>query len=56
MDEVNGMKSVRVIAREVQGDDTVVLTAEFEDRTESRTEKLVMKKIGNEWKVSGPVR
>src|ERR1043166_6380694 len=56
MDEVSGMKSVRVVSREAQGDDTAVLTVEFADRTESRTEKLVMKKIGNEWKVAGPVR
>jgi hypothetical protein len=48
------MKSVRVVSREAQGDDTVVLTAEFEGRTDSHTEKLVLKKIGNEWKVSGP--
>ena len=54
MDEVMGMKSVRVVNREVQGDDTVVLTVEFEGRTESQTEKIVMKKIGNEWKLSGP--
>ena len=56
MDEVSGMKSVRVVSREVRGDDTVVLTAEIEGRTDSRTEKLVMKKIGNEWKLSGPAR
>lgn len=54
MDEVMSMKSVRVINREAQGDDTVVLTAEFEGRTDSHTGKLVLKKIGNEWKVSGP--
>ena len=52
MDEVIGIKSIRVVNREVLGDDTVVLTAEFEGRTESRTQKLVMKKIGNEWKIS----
>jgi hypothetical protein len=56
MDEVMSMKSVRVINREVQGDDTVVLTAEFEGRTDSHTGKLVLKKIGNEWKVSGPAK
>jgi hypothetical protein len=54
MDDVIGLKSVRVLNREVQSDDTVMLTAAFEGRTDTRTEKLVMKKIGNEWKLSGP--
>ena len=54
MDEVMGMKSVRVVNREVRSDDTVVITAEIEGRTGTETEKLVLKKIGNEWKLSGP--
>lgn len=53
MDEVSSLKSVRLLNRDVQADDTVVLTAAFEDRAETRTEKLVMKKIGNGWKLSG---
>ena len=53
MDDAAGLKSVRVLNREVQSDDTVVLTAAFEDRTDTQTSKLLMKKIGNEWKVSG---
>jgi hypothetical protein len=53
MDEVSNLKSVRVLDREVQGDDTVVLSAEFVDGTDSHTGKLVMKKIGNDWKLSG---
>jgi len=52
-DHVIGLKSVRVLNREVQADDTVVLTATFEDRTETHTAKLLVKKIGNEWKLSG---
>ena len=52
MDEVMGLKSVRILNREVQGDDTVVLTAAFESRTDVQTGKLVMKKIGNGWKIS----
>ena len=52
MDEVMGLKSVRILNREVQGDDTVVLTAAFESRTDMQTGKLVMKKIGNGWKIS----
>ena len=54
MDEVSRLSSVRVLNREVQADDIVVVTAVFEDRTESHTEKLIMKKIGNDWKISGP--
>jgi hypothetical protein len=53
MDQVIGLKSVRVLKREVQADDTVVLTAAFEDRTDTHTTKLLVKKIGNDWKVSG---
>jgi hypothetical protein len=54
MDEVMGIKSVRVINREVRGDDTVVLTAELAGRTDTQIEQMVMKKVGNEWKLSGP--
>jgi hypothetical protein len=54
MDEVISLKSVRVLNREAQADDTVVLTTAFEGQTANRTEKLVMKKIGNDWKLSGP--
>ena len=53
MDHVNSLKSVRVLNREVQADGTVVLTATFEDRTDSHTGKVVMKKIGNDWKLFG---
>ena len=54
MDEVARLKSVRVLNREVQADDTIVLTAAFEEGTDTHTTKLLMKKIGNEWKISGP--
>ena len=56
MDEVMSIKSVRVLNREVQADDTVVVTAAFEDRTDTHTERLLMKKIGNDWKLSGPAQ
>jgi hypothetical protein len=55
MDEVMGMKSVRVINREPRGDDTTILTVEFEGHPDTHTEKIEMKKIGNDWKISGPV-
>jgi hypothetical protein len=53
MDEVIGIKSVRVVNREAQDNDTVVITAELEGLTESQTQKLLLKKIGSEWKVAG---
>jgi hypothetical protein len=56
MDQVVSLKSVRVLNREVQADDTVVVTAAFEDRTDTHTEKLLMKKIGNDWKLAGPAQ
>jgi hypothetical protein len=51
--EVGRLKSVRVRSREAQADDTVVLTVEFEEENQVVTEKLLMKRIGNEWKLSG---
>jgi hypothetical protein len=54
MDEVSGLKSVHVLNREAKSYDTFVLTAAFEDRTQTHTQKLVLKKIGNDWKLSGP--
>jgi hypothetical protein len=55
-DEFANLKSIRVLNREVQADDAVVLTAAFADRTNTQTVKLLMKKIGNDWKFSGPVQ
>jgi hypothetical protein len=49
-------KSVRVLNSEVQADDAVVLTAVFEANTSTQTVKLLMKKIGNDWKFSGPAQ
>jgi len=53
MDEVMNLKSVRVLNREAQGDDEAVLTVALEDRAETQTVKMLMKKVGNEWKISG---
>jgi len=53
MDEVSNLKSVQVLNRDFQNDDTVVLTIAFEDGNQTHTEKLLLKKIGNEWKLSG---
>jgi len=56
MDEVARLQSVRLLNREVQADGTVVLTAAFEDGTDTHTSKLLMKQIGNDWKISGPAQ
>ena len=53
MDHVVGVKSIRLLSREVQSDDTVLFTAEIENRTDTQTGKLLMKRVGNEWKLSG---
>jgi hypothetical protein len=52
-DEVSSLKSVRVLSREAQSDGTMVLTAAFEAKDDTHTTKLLLKKIGNEWKLSG---
>jgi hypothetical protein len=56
MDEVVGIRSVRIVKREPRGDDTMVLTAEMEGRNETRTDLLVMKKVGDVWKIAGPLQ
>jgi hypothetical protein len=53
MDEVSNLKSVQVINRDFQSDDTAVLTATFEDGDQTQTRKLILKKVGNEWKMAG---
>lgn len=53
MDEVSNLKSVQVLNRDFQSDDTVVLTAAFEDGDQTHTEKLLLRKVGNEWKLAG---
>jgi hypothetical protein len=53
MAEVASLKSVRVLNREAQDDATVVLTAAFEEETRVETNRLIMKKIGTDWRLSG---
>ena len=45
-------KSVHVLNREVQADDTVVFTTVFYNETRALPSKVHLKKIGNEWKLS----
>lgn len=51
MDEVFNIKSIHVLSREFQDADTAILTAQIEGRTETTTEKMVLIKTGNEWKL-----
>lgn len=53
MDEVSNLQSVQVINRDIQSDDTAVLTAEFQDGDQTHTTKLILKKVGNDWKMAG---
>ena len=53
MAQTASLKSVSVLNSEAQGDDAVVLTAAFDDGTGPHTMKLLMQKIGNDWKFSG---
>jgi len=50
MDEVARLRSVRVLSREVQADDTVVLTL-ANGMKYPTTNKAFMKRSGNEWKL-----
>ena len=56
MDEVINFRSVRVLNRETQADDTAVLTVAIEDKAETETVKMLLKKVGNEWKIAGPAQ
>jgi hypothetical protein len=53
MDEISNLKPVQVLNRDSQSDDTTVLTAAFEDGDQTHTTKLLLKKVGNEWKLAG---
>ena len=53
MAEVASLKSVRILNREAQDDAAVVLTAAFEDENRVETNKLIMKKFGSDWKLTG---
>ena len=50
MDDVARLKAVRVLNREVQAFDTVVLTLANETK-QTTTNKAFMKRTGNEWKL-----
>jgi RNA polymerase sigma factor (sigma-70 family) len=56
IDDAINLKSVRVYHRNVQSDDTVIIQTGYENGRVTYAEKLFMKKIGNEWKVSDKLR
>ncbi|PWU08230.1 MAG: hypothetical protein C5B50_30020 [Verrucomicrobia bacterium] len=53
MDEVGNVKSVHVLSRDFQSDDTAVITAEFDKGDQTNTTKFLLKKVGNQWKLAG---
>jgi hypothetical protein len=48
-----GVKSLRVVSREVQDENTVVLTTASEEASGTVTKKALLKKVGDEWKLAG---
>jgi hypothetical protein len=48
-----GVKSFRVVSREVQSEDTVVLTTASEEASGTVTKRALLKKVGDEWKLAG---
>jgi len=56
MDEVMGMKSMRVFDRDFRDDDTIVYTVEIQGKNGSRNEDIMMKRTNKEWKIAGPAK
>jgi hypothetical protein len=53
-DEVAGVQSVQILSREVLDDNNVLLTVESEEQDKFRTIRILMQRIGGEWKLGGP--
>jgi hypothetical protein len=53
MDEVVNLKSVQVLNREYPSADTAVLTTAFADGTQTQTNRFLLKRIDNQWKLAG---
>jgi hypothetical protein len=53
IEEVENLKSVQVLNREYQSGDAAVLTAAFEEGTQTHTNRLLLQRIGNQWKLAG---
>lgn len=54
MDDTYNLSSVRILSRQVQDDNTVLLTLELEEQNNSQTGTMVMKNIDGQWKLAGP--
>ena len=53
-DATYAVQSLQILGREALDDNTVLLTVELESQDGFHTVKMVMKKIGGEWKLAGP--
>ena len=53
MDEVNGVQSIQMLNRAAQPDGTVLITAAFAGRYDTQTRKLILQKVGDDWKIAG---
>jgi hypothetical protein len=53
--QLAGMKSLRIINREVRDEETVVLTTESDEEGGPQRRKAMMKKVGGDWKLYGYV-
>lgn len=53
MDEIAGVQSIQVLNRTPQPDGTVLITAKFTDKYDAHTTKLILQKVGDDWKVAG---
>ena len=51
-EEMDHFQSVRVLNRETLPDDTVALTVAMQGLTETQKAKLILRKIGNDWKLA----
>ena len=55
-DEMSRIESVQILGREATDDNTVLIAVGADDQDEFQTIKIVMRKIGGEWKFAGPQR
>jgi len=54
MDDTYNLLSARILGRQVQDDNTVLLTVELEEQNNFQTGTMIMTNIGGEWKFAGP--
>jgi len=50
--EMQNLKSVRILNRQTLPDGTVLLTASFDAGTRMQESGLILKKVGNDWKIA----